>query len=1632
MKKICTLLFMLVVGLTSLFAQAPQKMTYQAVVRNANNMLLANHNVSARITILQGDVNGAPVYVETHQNTTNANGLLTLEIGDGVAVQGAMSQVDWSDGPYYMKSEIDPEGGINYSIEGVQQLMSVPYALYANSAGNVPSIAMTPTDTGYMMSITADGVTQTYVICNGRDGEDGADGANGTDGADGEDGADGADGISPTITTTPINNGYQIIITDVDGTDTLYLYNGTDGGGLDTLIQQQADWNENDTTSPQYILNKPAIPTVPSNVGAFANDVGYITMDSIPQIPTVPTNVSAFTNDVGYITGMQVPVQQNADWNAMSGVEMILNKPNLAPVATSGNYSDLTNKPTIPTVPANVSAFTNDAGYLTSITESQILTIQGDTIFLTGGSYVKLPAGFSGDYNDLSNRPMALSAFTNDVGFLTTMPDSVNASVEYDPNFTAWLSNWNYNYNALQNKPNLATVATTGNYNDLNNRPQIPIVPTNVSAFTNDVGYLTSYTETDPQFTAWSKDYNDLINRPSIPTVPTNVSAFQNDAGYLTSYTETDPQFTAWDKDYNDLINKPTIPAAQVNADWNATTGVSMILNKPTIPTVPTNVSAFNNDAHYITDAQLQAILAELQQTIDSLRLASGDSSALNGNRPTVNTTNISEITTTTSVIGGDVISDGGNIVTAKGICWNLTGNPTIADNHTIAGGGTGAFVSDLRALLPGKCYHIRAFATNQLGTSYGAEKTFTTMFEYQSWDSTSVNPNDAWPCSGTPAVTDVDGNVYPTVQIGKQCWMKQNLRTSKLPNGTPIPVSNSSSTGVARYLPNNDGNLASTYGYLYSWPAVMNGATASSSVPSGVQGICPTGWHVPSAAEWDTLINYVSAQYACSDSKYSKALASTFGWRNSSGECTIGSVPSANNASGFMALAAGYHNGTPQPLENSAYFWTCTSPSNNNIRLYKADYDDYAFRANNTQGHMGYSVRCLRDVSSMPQESGDSQVLPPVLMMSTPTVTASTINCAGEVLADMGAPVTSRGFCWSTSPNPTVNGTHTDGGAGMGNFSNTISGLTDGTLYYVRAYATNSAGTGYSDVFVTTTTNPNDGQSCQGTAVVYDNDNNAYPTVQIGGQCWTKTNMRTTRFNDASTIQLSSNANSSTIPYRFYPDGDPSKVQLYGYLYNWAAVVHNDGASNNIPSGVEGICPAGWHVPSMAEMKQLANYVSSQSQFQCNDNHQNNAAALAAATGWNSAFDYCSPGLNPSSNNATGFSAVPSGYFNGAAYSHGERAEFWTTTQNPNEAGTVNRAIISSNNPSLTTGYASKMMGCAVRCLRNSGLSDDGLGSQVSAPMVATASVSPVNNSTYICVGEVISDMGEAVTARGICWGTSPNPTISGSHTTNGDGLGSFSGTISGLSSATTYYVRAYATNMAGTAYGEQISFFTYNPNDGQPCTGVATVSDYDNNTYSTVQVGSQCWTKENIRTTHYSNGVAIANYYAPNGNTDNAEAYGYLYNWATTMHDAASSDADPSGVQGVCPTGWHVPSLAEWNKLLTYVSQQSEYLCDESVDNIAKALATTTGWDSDNVDCNVGHIQNNNNATGFSAKPAGGHNNGNYMMFGKYAYFMSATQSSPSTNFCPVVIRYNDGTCPTGSSASKAIGMSVRCLKD
>ena len=129
----------------SVWAQAPQKMSFQAVIRNSSSTLVTSTPIGMKITILQGSSSGTAVYVETQTPNTNSNGLVSLEIGSGTAVSGTFTGINWATGPYFIKTETDPTGGTNYTIVGTTELMSVPYALFSangiaagSAAGNTP------------------------------------------------------------------------------------------------------------------------------------------------------------------------------------------------------------------------------------------------------------------------------------------------------------------------------------------------------------------------------------------------------------------------------------------------------------------------------------------------------------------------------------------------------------------------------------------------------------------------------------------------------------------------------------------------------------------------------------------------------------------------------------------------------------------------------------------------------------------------------------------------------------------------------------------------------------------------------------------------------------------------------------------------------------------------------------------------------------------------------------------------------------------------------------------------------------------------------------------------------------------------------------------------------------------------------------------------------------------------------------------------------------------------------------------------------------------------------------------------------------------------------------------------------
>lgn len=135
MKKLYILVAAICMSAYS-YAQAPQKMTYQSVVRNSSNQLVTSAAVGMKISVLQGSATGTVVYAETHSTSTNTNGLATVQIGGGTLVSGNFSTIDWANGPYFLKTETDPTGGSTYTISGTTQLLSVPYALYAETSGS--------------------------------------------------------------------------------------------------------------------------------------------------------------------------------------------------------------------------------------------------------------------------------------------------------------------------------------------------------------------------------------------------------------------------------------------------------------------------------------------------------------------------------------------------------------------------------------------------------------------------------------------------------------------------------------------------------------------------------------------------------------------------------------------------------------------------------------------------------------------------------------------------------------------------------------------------------------------------------------------------------------------------------------------------------------------------------------------------------------------------------------------------------------------------------------------------------------------------------------------------------------------------------------------------------------------------------------------------------------------------------------------------------------------------------------------------------------------------------------------------------------------------------------------------------
>jgi uncharacterized protein (TIGR02145 family) len=293
-------------------------------------------------------------------------------------------------------------------------------------------------------------------------------------------------------------------------------------------------------------------------------------------------------------------------------------------------------------------------------------------------------------------------------------------------------------------------------------------------------------------------------------------------------------------------------------------------------------------------------------------------------------------------------------------------------------------------------------------------------------------------------------------------------------------------------------------------------------------------------------------------------------------------------------------------------------------------------------------------------------------------------------------------------------------------------------------------------------------------------------------------------------------------------------------------------------------------------------------------------------------------------------------------------------------------------------------------------------------AATVTTKAVTAPTHNAATGGGTITDDGGDPVIASGVCWSTTTGPSVTGPHTTDGASTGSFDSNITGLLPATTYYVRAYATNGKGTAYGEERSFTTL-------------LGDNDGNSYGIVTIGDQVWMAKNLATTSLNDGTPIANLSVPEDwEAATAPAYvwysnnellyklnyGALYNWYAVASDK------------LCPEGWHVPTETEWNTLINFLG-------GVNVAGGSLKQAGTALWFSPN--------EGATNESGFTALPGGGRKQtGEFEDRGTVAVWWTSTPSGTSGDNGFGVGLVNDKTSANIGNSLTGAGRSIRCLRN
>jgi uncharacterized protein (TIGR02145 family) len=997
---------------------------------------------------------------------------------------------------------------------------------------------------------------------------------------------------------------------------------------------------------------------------------------------------------------------------------------------------------------------------------------------------------------------------------------------------------------------------------------------------------------------------------------------------------------------------------------------------------------------------------------------------------PVLTTNEVSDITLTTAKAGGYISNDGGAAVFARGVCWSTSEKPTIDGNKTSDGTGSGEFTSALTNLKPGTTYHVRAYATNKAGTAYGEELSFTTSIEAPRLSTMAVAD-----ITLTTAMTggNITSNGGDSITARGVCW-------STSENPTIANSFTNDGTGSGTFVSHLTGLNAGTTYYVRAYATNAAGTSYGNQVFFTTSPIV-----VPSLTTAEvTEIGATTAVSGGTVSNDGGGTVTTRGicWSTSENPTISNFISADGTGTGtFTSNLTGLSAGT-------TYY----------VRAY----------ATNSAG-TGYGNTVTFKTTPL--------TIATVTTAEVKEITARTAVSGGNVTNDGGAAVTARGIAWNTTGNPTISDKTASGGDGTGIFSSDLTELLPGTIYYVRAWATNSVGTAYGNqisfttgltlpVILTDEVSQITFQSAQTGGTI---ETNGGASITMKGVCWSTKEEPTTESSKTEngqgsggfTANITGLAPATTYYVRAYAIN--SVGTAYGSQRSFTtapaiptlttaeviAISTSGGKTggNITVDGGAAVTARGvaWSVTENPTIENdivesgtgSGSFVSDLVGLSPGKVYYVRAYATnAAGTGYGNQVSFTTLVAvgSVTTSPVTGITyttAISGGEVTGnGGGTISQKGVCWSTTQNPDITGNKTQngsgaGTFVSNITGLAPGttyyvraYVTNQAGTAY------GQQISFATNPVGSATLMTTAITNLTSATVTSGGNITDNGGGAITARGVCWSTSPAPLVTGQHTSNGSGNGSFVSNITGLSDGTTYYVRAYATNSSGTAYGNEITFIT-------------PVTDRENNVYKTVKIGNQVWMAENLKATRFNDNTVIPEvtsdpawvllttpgYAAYDNLPANKAQYGLIYNWFAV------------NTGRLCPTGWHAPTDAEFDQLevtLGLDPSQTDVWGWRGVDQGLK-LKSATGWAAG---------QNGTNASGFSVLPGGyrqwangdfvGHINDKPLE--AMTYFWS--NSDDAANGKPEVGWYRrlDGTNNAVYKATtmKAGGKYVRCVKN